>query len=76
MAQRWGKYAPPSPRPRHNPTGKEQPLKIRYSLYMDADTLADLRLRHAETFAAHRMPFPAWLERKLARWSKKRAIKA
>ena len=51
-------------------------MKIRYNLYMDAETLANLRLRHAETFAAHRMPFPAWLERKLARWSKKRAIKA
>ena len=45
-------------------------MKIRYSLYMDAETLANLRLRHAETFAAHRRPFPSWLERKLAQWAK------
>lgn len=51
-------------------------MKIRYNLYMDADTLANLRLRHAETYPAHRMAFPAWLERKLARWGKKRAAKA
>ena len=47
-------------------------MKIRYHLYMDALTLFNLRLRHAETFAAHRLTFPAWLERKLAQWSKKR----
>ena len=51
-------------------------MKIRYNMYMDAETLANLRLRHAETYPAHRMTFPSWLERKLAQWAKKRAAKA
>ena len=50
-------------------------MKIRYSLYMDADTLANLRLRHAETYSAHRRPFPSWLERKLAQWAKPRQVR-